>query len=237
VEQICGGEHTIHVKTQPLIRSRLVPAGGDVDDLGSSCSFTVDVTCIAASLVTTVSMSASVDRHSERHGVCSSLPEDALVTWPSVSALLCTAGYMTWRREADRAAATSAWRANGNRKATRGRSLMNGRMGRRPSDLRLRRSESRCGDDPLQTEADVRKRVRALMEGGIGPRLSPRSVWGSPCRDVHSCAACGDTIALGDTEFEANASADVIIFLHRQCFYFWQREAAAVAAPRRPPGG
>jgi ferredoxin len=71
-------------------------------------------------------------------------------------------------------------------------------------------------------EASIRERLRTVIEEGVLPRVRPNRVWAGACREAHSCAACGVTIDVGETEYDLVIAAGVKLFLHPRCMKLWE---------------
>jgi hypothetical protein len=80
-------------------------------------------------------------------------------------------------------------------------------------------------------EAEIRERLRALIEGGVLPNSQPTRLRGGLCSEEHPCIACGEIITTWQVEVEMSSlaprgttGAGVLIFLHSRCWRIWGRE-------------
>jgi hypothetical protein len=72
--------------------------------------------------------------------------------------------------------------------------------------------------------ADIRKRIRALLDDLGVARDRGVKVWGGRSPGGHPCAACRRELNSGEIEYEIVIGNMVTILLHRYCFEIWQSE-------------
>jgi hypothetical protein len=77
-------------------------------------------------------------------------------------------------------------------------------------------------------EAELRSKIRALMESGELPREVPAQLWGGYGSEA-LCSACGKSIGSKDLEFEYENGTKTLRF-HRLCHGLWQLECERAAA-------
>jgi hypothetical protein len=78
------------------------------------------------------------------------------------------------------------------------------------------------GDRP--TNAQVRTRIRQLLDGGVLPREDPGRVVAGVSAGGRRCAACHEDLALGELEYELTTAAVVVLLFHRRCLQLYASE-------------
>jgi hypothetical protein len=81
-----------------------------------------------------------------------------------------------------------------------------------------------------RSEADVRARLAALIEGGNLPVRPPRSIWAGRSAGGRTCVACQTVLGPGETEYELDGAAGSdgdrrALVLHLRCLELWTLEA------------
>ena len=70
-------------------------------------------------------------------------------------------------------------------------------------------------------EAAVLERLRSLVASRVLPLTRPTRVWAGPCREAHTCIACGSIIGVGETEFDLVVASAQKVFFHPRCLNLW----------------
>ena len=81
----------------------------------------------------------------------------------------------------------------------------------------------------------LRAGIRAKLQNGALPTISPSQVWGGKSRGA-MCDACESAIASGDVEYEADFTDGYTLRFHWECVLIWDADrATGLSDPGVPP--